>query len=316
MVSVDVVIVNWNTGRQLHKCLNSIAATQKDQFELRRVVVADNASSDGSADGLEGPDLPLTLLRNSVNRGFAAASNQGASGSTADYLLFLNPDTVLYSNSLAGPVVFMETKGNERIGVAGIQLVDEAGQVFRSCARFPTPAQLFSRMLGLDKLFPHSFPSFRMTDWNHASSRRVDQVTGAFFLVRRVLFEAMEGFDERFFLYMEELDFSYRIWQEGWSSHYLAEVRAFHRGGGASERDKAARLFHSTGSRILYGYKHFGRTAAALLMLGSFLIEPAARLGFALVRLSPARTNEVLKAYARLWRDLPRLLRIARTGHR
>jgi len=107
-VRVDIIIVNWNAGKQLHYCLESIVATQKYGFKIDRVVVVDNASQDGSVEGLDKVELPLTIIRNTQNLGFAAACNQGARESTAEYVLFLNPDTRLYSNSLIKPLAFMQ----------------------------------------------------------------------------------------------------------------------------------------------------------------------------------------------------------------
>src|SRR5437660_9499647 len=100
---IHVVIVNWNSGAQLKECLASFAAVASDEVAVR-VTVVDNASSDGSADGLEGvTSVPLAIVRNADNRGFGAACNQGAAGSNADYLLFLNPDTRLMPGSLERP---------------------------------------------------------------------------------------------------------------------------------------------------------------------------------------------------------------------
>ncbi len=97
--TVSIIIVNWNSGGQLGKCLASIAATANDAYRIERIVVVDNASKDGSADGIEKRDLRVCVIRNPANRGFAAACNQGATGSEADYLLFLNPDTRLFPDS-------------------------------------------------------------------------------------------------------------------------------------------------------------------------------------------------------------------------
>jgi hypothetical protein len=146
--------------------------------------VVDNASEDASADGLDGLPLPLTIIRNSENRGFAFACNQGAKLGDSEYILFLNPDSRFFPDSLVKPLHFLEEKRNDRVGILGVQLVDKNGIVQRNVARFPTPKSLFHQMLGLDRLWPRSFPSHFMTDWDHRESREVDQVTGAFYLVR------------------------------------------------------------------------------------------------------------------------------------
>lgn len=306
---LDIIIVNWNTGRQLRDCLMSIVNANKRGIRLERVIVVDNASSDGSVEGFGDLDLPLTIIRNSENRGFAAACNQGAKSSQADYLLFLNPDTRLFPDSLAKPLAFMEMPENCQVGICGIQLTDDYGNISQTCARFPTTDRFFSKMLGLDKLVPKRFLSHFMTDWDHLENREVDQVMGAFFLVRRLVFKEFRGFDERFFVYFEEVDLSYRARKAGWLSFYLAEAQAYHKGGGTSEQVKAMRLFYSLRSRILYGYKHFGIGAATGLMAITLLVEPISRLMFALVRGQISQISETLIAYLMLWRDLFGLLR-------
>src|SRR5215472_12928886 len=135
--SLDIIIVNWNAGQYLASCLNSIGAAKHDSFDLARVVVVDNASADGSADNLSFRELPLAVIKNTDNRGFAVACNQGAMNSTSDYLLFLNPDTKLLSDSLHIPIGFMQQPEHAKVGICGIQLVDEQGHVAKTCSPFP-----------------------------------------------------------------------------------------------------------------------------------------------------------------------------------
>src|SRR5258706_863937 len=306
--SLDIIIVNWNTGTLLRDCLKSIFEARAESFILRRVVVVDNNSADGSANGLEGfaeqlarggipldekARLPLdkgglqgvrgdctslapspapllvqgegtsflketrSVLRNDANRGFAVACNQGAAGTQADYLLFLNPDTRMFPDSVARPLSFLEQEENARFGICGVRHVDDSGAFSTSCARFPTLRIFFGQMTGLSRLFPNGFPLHLMRESECMESREVDQVIGAFFLVRRSLFETLGGFDPRFFVYFEEVDFSLRARQEGFRSYYLATTTAYHKGGGSSQQAKAARLFYSLRSRLLYGFKHY-----------------------------------------------------------
>jgi N-acetylglucosaminyl-diphospho-decaprenol L-rhamnosyltransferase len=312
--TLGIVIVNWNAGRHLLDCLDNIHATPRGGFELERVVVVDNASSDGSADNLHFPELPLSVVRNSENRGFAAASNQGARSSSADYLLFLNPDTRVHADSFQIPIEFLEEPENAKIGICGIQLLDEAGTVSQTCSRFPTAGSFFSFVLGLDRFFSNRFKGHFLSREDHFKSGPVDQVMGAFFLVRRRLFESLNGFDERFFVYFEDLDFSYRAKQAGWESYHLATAQAYHRGGGCSEQVKARRLYYSLCSRILYSYKHFRALAATTVTLATLLIEPFSRLVLAASHGSMREAGEILQAYLMLWGALPSLLKTKSAG--
>lgn len=308
MKRLRIVIINWNAGLQLHECLRSIENVRAENFQLEKIVIVDNASTDDSIAALSFAKLPIEIIKNMENRGFAAACNQGAQGSNADYLLFLNPDTRLFPASLTLPLTFLESQENSSVGICGIQLIDDSGKISRSCARFPKPGMFFSAMLGLNRLAPSVFKSHFMREWDHSENRQVDQVIGAFFLVRRGLFENLGGFDERFFLYFEEVDFSLRAYRSGWSSYYLADAHAYHKGGGTSEQIKATRLFYSLRSRILYGYKHFPAFQASLLLLGTLCIEPVTRMAFSLLRGEIRSVGETFGAYLMLYRAMPEIL--------
>ncbi len=315
MIDFDIVIVNWNTGSQLQDCLQSILpACSAPILQLRQCIVVDNASSDGSADGLEGLPLPLVMIKNHENKGFSYACNQGAKAGESKYILFLNPDFRLFPNSLVKALRFLEGKRNERVGILGIQLVDKHGVVQRNVARFPTPDSLFYQMLGFDRLWPRRFPSHFITEWDYRESREVDQLTGAFYLVRREMFEELQGFDERFFMYFEDLDFAYRAKRAGWKSYYLSGAQALHYGGGASNQAKARRLSYVLNSRVLYVAKHFGMPAAWGILLSSLGIEFWTRLGWSLSNQSGQNFVETLWAYGMFVRTLPRLLRELRKG--
>ena len=310
--TVDIIIVNWNAGNQLRECLESIINANRKGFDLLRVVVVDNASTDCSIKKLEDLDLQLTVIRNKENRGFAVACNQGAQGSRADYLLFLNPDTRLFAKSLEIPILFMGQPENKKVAITSIQLVNDSGDVMRTCAHFPTPSRLFYGILGLDHLFPRFFPTHFMVEWDHQESREVDQVMGAFFLVRHAIFKSLGGFDELFFVYMEDLDFSLRARQTGWKTVYLSDTMAYHKGGGVSEQVKGPRLFYNLRSRILYGFKHFTFQEALILMLATLFVEPLARTAQILIGQNSTTFRELIKGYKLLWRSVREILRYAK----
>jgi hypothetical protein len=307
---ISVVVVNWNAGPQLKTCIDSI--TQFGGELLDRIIVVDNGSVDGSESAVEA--VPhVTLIRAGKNQGFGKACNLGAKESDSDYLLFLNPDAALFERTLSKVVNFMQAPANQEVGICGAQLIEESGKVSRSCARFPSVTGFLAHAVGLDRIFPGLGNS--MAEWDHLADRKVDQVIGAFFFVRRRLFEQLQGFDERFFVYFEEVDFSYRARQAGWRSFYLADAQAFHAGGGTSNQVKARRLFYSLRSRLLYAFKLFSFPAAVAVLFTTLLIEPLARSVLAVARGSLPGIKETWAGYLMLWAWLPRGLLITRRGH-
>jgi GT2 family glycosyltransferase len=294
------VIVNWNTGDALRECVRSVAAAIDPSFTLSRVVVVDNASSDGSADGLDAENVRVEVVRNRVNRGFAAACNQGGRDSRADYLLFLNPDTRLFTDTLATTLVFFESPAQADVGICGVRLLDADDRPSSVGARFPSVRLIFGEATGLSRALPALFPPHRLTGADLPGTRDVDQIIGAFFLVRGALFAALEGFDERFFVYFEEVDFSLRARLAGYRSVYFADARAHHRGGLSTEQVKAARLFYLLRSRLLFVFKHLSRSSAWLVVLTTFLVEWPARLLFGLATRRHQDVAETNVAYRRL----------------
>ena len=300
---MSIVVVNWNAGLQLRTCIDSI--TQHAHGLVHQTIVVDNGSGDGSDASIE--DLPnVTLIRTGVNLGFGKACNLGAQQANSEYLLFLNPDAALYVGTLPKALAYMQDPANAKVGICGVQLLDETDHVSRSCARFPSALGFVAHVVGLDRFFPRLGNA--MAEWDHAKTREVDQVIGAFFLVRRELFDALHGFDERFFVYFEEVDFSYRAHKAGWRSVYLANAQAFHAGGGTSNQVKAHRLFYSLRSRLLYAFKHFSWFGAVMVLMASLFVEPLSRSALALVRGSWSGLKETWAAYGMLWRWLPQLV--------
>jgi GT2 family glycosyltransferase len=276
---------------------------------IARVTVVDNASTDGSCDGIPAA-LPLSVIRNGENRGFGAACNQGAAGSDADFLLFLNPDTRLMAGALERPAAFLAASENTNVGIVGIQLVDETGVVARNTARMPTAWSMAGASLGLDRLMPSIFPPHFASAWGHDDTRAVDQVMGAFMLMRRTLFAALGGFDERFFVYFEDLDLAARARARGFASVYLATAQAFHRGQGTTASAIDKRTYQFARSRILFALKYFSKGGALLVVAVTLLVEPFTRT---LAAVAGGRSAaDVLRAFGRLWRDLPSILTAAR----
>lgn len=291
--------------------ITSIA--QHHNSVVSSVIVVDNASADTSLTRVEAlTDLPFPIhfIRNLANRGFGAACNQGAALARSEFLLFLNPDTRLFQDSLSVPLAFMRRLENEDVGIVGIQLVDGQNHIARSCSRFPSVGIFLSQALGLNRLPGLKHLAQGMSEWKHDSTCKVDQIMGAYFLMRRSLFESLGGFDERFFVYFEEVDLSLRARRAGWRSVYLADAQAYHAGGGTSHQVKAHRLFYSLRSRLLYGFKNFTLLEAWTLLGITLLLEPISRSVFSLMHGGIENVRNTWKGYAMLYKDMKNIIMI------
>ncbi|MBI1731285.1 MAG: glycosyltransferase family 2 protein [Gammaproteobacteria bacterium] len=297
MSRLDVVIVNWNTRQHLESCLRTLRAARRDGFTLGDIWIVDNASADGSREFIAAQQDCRPIFNDS-NRGFAAACNQGAGQVAGDFILFLNPDVHVGGDSLVETVQYLLSPGSKDVGIVGVRLLDETGRVQRSCARFPTACGLLGLTLHLDRVIPALVKPHFLLEWDHGSTREVDQVMGAFFMVRRAVFEQLLGFDERFFVYYEDLDFAFRARGCGWKTVFLAAAGAVHAGGAASRQALSRRMHYGLCSRTAYARKHFGIAVAALVTVAALTIELALRLGHELVRNNGRGLGDIAGAYA------------------
>lgn len=300
--SLGIVIVNWNSGNYLRACLASLLYCDAlDQ--VAQIVVIDNNSHDDSWRDLPELPCPFRLLRNSSNRGFAAACNQGATLCRSEYVLFLNPDTILQPDSLSEPLEFMDAPRNTDVGICGIQLIDRRGQIGRTCSRLPTMTSLLALALRLYTVLPSLFPPHFMKEWDHAETREVQQVIGAFFFVRQELFTQLGGFDERFFMYYEEVDFCEQARRLGRRIMYLSSARAQHAGGGCSHQIRGRSLFYTLKCRIQYARKHLTPAQAHSIAFATLLLEPAIRGTTMVLSLRLKNLRHLLHAFSLLWCD-------------
>jgi N-acetylglucosaminyl-diphospho-decaprenol L-rhamnosyltransferase len=300
---VDVVIVNWNAGRYLRECLMSLADSMSTNFELGAVVVVDNASTDDSLAGLEDVPLPLRVVRNRRNRGFGAASNQGAGEGNSEFILLLNPDTRVLPDTLDLTVAFMADPANREVGICGARMVNDDGTDEFSCWRFPTFRMWAAKITGLAHLFPGSIQLQRMTNEEVGGSGVVDQVIGAYNLIRRSVFESLHGFDERFFMYLEDVDLAFRARELGYSSYFLSDVPVYHVGRVSSEQVRGRRVFYLLRSRTEYARKHWPRWQSTLLATLILFVEFPAR-GFVAAAGRGGTAKEVGEAASRYVRYL------------
>jgi N-acetylglucosaminyl-diphospho-decaprenol L-rhamnosyltransferase len=296
--SLDIVIVNWNTGPYLRRCLDSILTADHRGFTLETIVVVDNASTDRSLAAAEAAPA-VTVLENDHNRGFAAACNQGARVGRAGMILFLNPDTELRHNTLAQLFACISSRTEDGVGIYGAQMVDRAGDHQSSSSRFPTLWVTFVEMTGLSRLAPRLFPGRHLSPDDTASGAVVDQVIGSFFVVSRELFELLDGFDERFFVYYEDVDFAYRARAIGRPCYLCSNVLVYHEGAVSSSRTRAVRLYNSLRSRTEFARKHWPRWQGLVLVALTFGIEIPARLALSIPRKAVRETARGSLLYAR-----------------
>jgi N-acetylglucosaminyl-diphospho-decaprenol L-rhamnosyltransferase len=172
----------------------------------------------------------------------------------------------------------MEDERAADVGICGVQVVDDEEKPTISCARFPTLRVLLGEMTGLHLVLPRLFPRHQLTVDETSHSRVVDQVIGAFFFVRRDLFARLGGFDERYFLYFEEVDLALRAHRLGARSYFLKEARIVHAGNVSSNQVRGTRLYHLLRSRLLFAYEHWPRWQAGVLVVLTLSVEPVARV--------------------------------------
>ncbi len=246
----------------LRQCLRSVrAAGEGLSIEL---IVVDNASWDGSCSVVATEYPEAKLILNSHNAGFAKACNQGIQVATGRYVLLLNSDARLLPDTLRGMAEFMEH--HSTVGAAACRLRNEDGSIQASVRDFPSLRGEFFGALLLDRIFPsiRLIGGYRKQTVGIHEVSEVDQVAGAFLLVRREVVQEVGLLDERFFLYYEDVDWCLRIKRAGWSIMYVPEYQAVHSGGGSANQFRPFSYVEGTHSKLSYFRKHHAPLEARL----------------------------------------------------
>lgn len=286
-MNVSVIIVNWNTCDLLHSCLESIYMHTTDvDFD---VWVVDNGSTDGSADMVRERFPGARMIANGSNLGFSRANNQAISASRSEYVLLLNSDTELKGNILDTLVRTLEE--HPEAGAVGCRLLNPDGSLQLSCGRFPRLSSVFlggvlARTI-YNKLFPGRtfFAEYGFTEEEHGRACEADFVLGACLLLRREALRQAGLFDERIFLYFEEIELCYRLKRHGWKVLYTPDAAVLH-WGGQSSRSSKDMVRQNLVSQEYFFRKHHGRacaTALKLIVLTSSAIKVVLFLGLILL---------------------------------
>jgi N-acetylglucosaminyl-diphospho-decaprenol L-rhamnosyltransferase len=227
---VTAVVVNLNAGDLLAECVASLRAE-----DVERVVVVDNGSTDNSLTVLAKQDPDADVIETGANLGYGTAVNRGTVGVQTDYLLVLNPDTVVAAGALAPLVAALAE--DPHLGLVGPRLINPDGSLYPTGRAFPTRTDAIGHAL-LSLVAPRNrfTARYKMLDWDRAGRRKVDWISGACFLVRRAAWEDLGGFDEAFFMYMEDLDLCWRAWRAGWTVAFEPASEVTHIQGVSTDR--------------------------------------------------------------------------------
>jgi GT2 family glycosyltransferase len=263
-LDVSVILLTRNTCQQTREAIASVLSSADTL--VKEIRVLDNASTDETASVLPSVFPQIHFARMERNAGFARGVNLAARESTGEFLLLLNSDARVAPDALPLAVEWM--RGNPQCGVAGAQLLYPDGSKQNSIANFPSLAtELLNKFL-LRAIWPRRFPG---KEQDFREPIQVESVVGAFFLVRRAVWEKLGGMDERFFFFLEETDFCLRARQAGFSTVHLPQVRVWHAQGQTAKQDLPAARLEYWRSRYAYFAKHERLPIRFVLLSGLLL---------------------------------------------
>jgi GT2 family glycosyltransferase len=308
MSVTGVVVVNWNTREFLRECLASVLRDGATD-----VVVADNGSTDGSAELVAREFPSVTLLVNPSNPGYGAASNAAVRRCSSEYVLVLNSDTVVQPGALAALAAYLDR--HPAAGIVGPRLLNPDGSLQKSCFPYPSPFVPFLKRPPLASVVGRT-PVLReryVGRFAHDRASRVPWILGAALGVRRAAFEGVSGFDESFVMYFEEVDLCYRLHRAGWEVHFTPDAEIVHVGqASTSQRRREMLLRLSLSSAAFYRRHHHGVELALALgaqQVGALgcLLRDSIRYRFSAAGTGRDRLAEDIA----VWRELVRRSRPA-----
>lgn len=278
---LSVIIVNYNVEYFLEQCLNSVLkATKEINAE---VFVVDNNSIDGSVEMVKEKFPEVILFDNQQNLGFSKANNQAMHESKGEYILLLNPDTVVEEDTFQKCIDFMDNHPDT--GGLGVRMIDGKGKFLPESKRgLPTPTVAFYKIFGLSRLFPKSkqFGKYHLGYLDEFETNEIEILSGAYMFMRKATLEKVGLLDEAFFMYGEDIDLSYRITQVGYKNYYLPDAQIIHYKGESTKKSSINYVFVFYRAMVIFAEKHFSQKNAKLF---SFFINMAIyfRAGLALL---------------------------------
>ncbi|HQX45474.1 MAG: glycosyltransferase [Saprospiraceae bacterium] len=255
-MKLSVIIVNYNVRHFLEHALSSVmVALQRVSGE---VIVVDNSSVDDSCTMVKTLFPTVKLIESPVNLGFSKANNLALAKAQGEYILFLNPDTVVSEDCLFKCCQFMDEHSDA--GALGVKMLDGSGKILPESKRgFPTTWVSFCKLTGLNKLFPKSglFNGYYMGQLDYESDHQIDILSGAFFFTRQSIMNKIGGFDEAFFMYGEDIDLSHRIKLAGYQNYYLANTSIIHYKGESTKKSNLNYYHSFYQAMMIFSKKYF-----------------------------------------------------------
>ena len=265
-MKLSVIIVNYNVKHFLEQCLQSVNKAIKNIDA--EVFVVDNNSVDQSVELVKDKFPFAKLIINKENKGFSVANNQAIKVSKGEYVLLLNPDTIVEEDTFENCISFMDSKPNA--GAIGVKMVDGKGKFLPESKRsLPTPAVAFYKIFGLSSLFPKSkrFGAYHLSYLPEDEVNEADILAGAYMFMRKEALDKVGLLDETFFMYGEDIDLSYRIIQGGYKNYYFPETRIIHYKGESTKKGSLNYVFLFYKAMIIFAKKHFSGSNALVFTL-------------------------------------------------
>jgi len=255
-MDISIIIVNYNVKEFIQQAIISIKkACEKLEHEI---FIVDNASTDGSQNLIRDKFPDVHLIANTENAGFAVANNQALKRASGEYILLINPDTIVQEDTFSVIIDFL--KQHPECGMVGCKILNPDGSLQLACRRsFPTPWIAFTKISGLSNIFPRSklFGKYNLTYLNQDETYEVEAISGSFMFFRKQVVQDIGYLDESFFMYGEDLDWCYRIREANWKIYYLPETKIIHFKGESSKKADIDLILQFYRAMKLFVEKHY-----------------------------------------------------------